>query len=111
MIDEIGNKRAAQLIQKLYGSRTERDDDRISDFRNLEAFVKEAVIGEDVSVTTELDTTFPAFGSVTVVGRNFYFQDPEAFIFASGIASTVEIMGRTDGKVELSFGFNDLMKE
>ena len=111
MIDEIGNKRAAQLIQKLYGSRTERDEDRLSDFRKLEEFVKATVAGDDVTVTAEFDETFPTFGSVTVIGRYFYFQDPEAFIFASEIASTVEIMGRTDGKVELSFGVNDLMKE
>lgn len=59
-------------------------------------------------VSMLLHEPFKNVGSVTVVAKKVLFKNPNDFICALKMADTLSVYPRTDGKIQLDFGFNDL---
>jgi len=63
-----------------------------------------------VKVTYKLNEPFKSMGSVSVVGKNIIFNNPEIFTAASRLASNVDIFPKTDGNIQVDFTFHGLIQ-
>lgn len=61
-------------------------------------------------VSYELHEPYKSMGSVSVVGKNLIFRKPEWFMQAVELANNFEAYPKTDGTVQMNFGFHGLTK-
>lgn len=63
---------------------------------------------KDVTVGYEVYEPFLSMGSVSVIGKNISVRKPEWFMRAVEMASNFEVYPKTDGTVQMNFGFHGL---
>ena len=64
--------------------------------------------GTIAKVTYTLNEPYRSMGSVTVVGKNLTFSNPEWFMVAVKSASNFNVYPKTDGTVQMDFTFHGL---
>lgn len=65
--------------------------------------------GSGAKVICEINEPFKSMGSVTVIGKDIKFRKPEWFMMAVKVASNFNVYPKTDGTVQMDFGFNNLL--
>ena len=66
---------------------------------------------EKATVSYELNAPFKSMGYVSLVGKSVDVFEPEIFACAIKLADNVEMYAKTDGTVQINFGFHGLMKK
>lgn len=66
--------------------------------------------GTSVKVDCVLHEPFQSMGYVTAVGKNIQLRNMEWFLKAVSLSSNFEVYPKTDGTVEMNFGFHGLTK-
>ncbi len=81
---------------------------RVRDVKYTYEIMKNLFAGKDVKVDYDLHEPYKDFGSVTVIGKKIDLNSPKWFLKAAEIASNCDIYPRTDGKIQIDFGFGGL---
>lgn len=63
-----------------------------------------------VKVSYELHKPYGSMGSVSVVGKQISFKNPEWFMKAVEMSANFEVYPKTDGTVQMNFTFHGLTK-
>lgn len=66
--------------------------------------------GTGAKVTYELHKPFNSMGSVSVVGKNLTFSNPNWIMIAARLASNFNVYPKTDGSIRMDFTFHGLTK-
>lgn len=61
-----------------------------------------------VKVLCEVNEPFTSMGSISVIGRNIAFNNPELFMRSVKAANSFEVYPKTDGTVQMNFTFHGL---
>ena len=79
---------------------------KLSDtFRTMKRLTKNI---SGVKVFCEVNEPFVGIGSVSVIGKNILFNNPESFVQAIKKANNFEVYPKTDGRVQMNFTFHGL---
>lgn len=82
--------------------------DKILQMQVAHKILKQVAKGTGAKVTYKLHKPFKSMGSVSILGKNIKFDNPEWFIRLSKLASNVDIYPRTDGNIMIDFTFHGL---
>lgn len=66
--------------------------------------------GTGIKVMYKLHEPFKSMGSVSIIGKNITFSNPDWFLKVAEYASNVEAYPRTDGVVQINFTFHGITK-
>jgi len=82
--------------------------DKVKEFRYVRYLMQRAVKGCDAEVTYAINEPWVGHGSVTVQGKNIIIREPRLFAEAGRYALNLDIYPKTDGTVQMDFGFQGL---
>lgn len=74
-------------------------------YKDMKHMTKDA---KDVRVLCEVNEPFISIGSVSVIGKNIVFNNPELFMQAVRSANNFEVYPKNDGTVQMNFTFHGL---
>lgn len=63
-----------------------------------------------VKVSCKLYEPYTSMGSVSVVGKDISFKNPEWFLKAAELSSNFEVYPKTDGTIQMNFTFHGLTR-
>ena len=95
-----------EAIDKLPKTPVKEKEQQVMDVYKL---MKQIAKGSKIRVNYKMHKPFSFAGAVTITGRNIEFLNPKEFIKAVQLADNYEVYPRTDGLVQLNFGFSGLV--
>jgi len=98
-----------EAILQYQESLTIPNEDRISQVKTAHGLCRKFTDGEGLTVDMELHKPFKSMGSVSVKGKNVVFVDSDVFRRITTLASTFDVYPKTNGTIQVDFGFNGLM--
>lgn len=83
---------------------------RIHDMKSAFDIVDKTFASSSVKISYKVNEPFKNMGSITLEGKNILFNDPKVFLEIATLANNVDIYPLVNGKIRMSFGFNDIAK-
>lgn len=84
--------------------------DNVKKVSTVFAIMKKLTAGTSAVVTYKLCSPFRSSGSVTVVGKKISFRNTKLFLEAVNLAENFDVYTKTDGTIQMDFGFNGLVR-
>lgn len=84
--------------------------DNVKKVSTVFAIMKKLTEGTSAVVTYKLCSPFRSSGSVTVVGKKISFRNTKLFLEAVNLAENFDVYTKTDGTIQMDFGFNGLVR-
>lgn len=84
--------------------------DNVKKVSTVFAIMKKLTEGTSATVTYKLCSPFRSSGSVTVVGKKISFRNTKLFLEAVNLAENFDVYTKTDGTIQMDFGFNGLVR-
>ncbi len=115
-VDDETIDRTLDSLAKIFSKIPKNEDGHISvtNPRKAEAVIytykvlKHITKGTSTKVTCRLNEPVKSVGVVSVVGKEIIFDNPLLFVAAAKAASNVDVYPKTDGTIQLDFGFNGI---
>ncbi|MCD7810042.1 MAG: hypothetical protein LUH02_11955 [Erysipelotrichaceae bacterium] len=73
--------------------------------------LKYAIAGKNVKFTCGLHNPFPSCGYISIVGEDVVVVNPDLFAAICSASDNFNIYSRTDGKIQMDFGFHGLTRK
>ena len=90
----------------------EVDADIISHVLLAYLTMKEALrFNKGVNVTYDIGGISPCMGVVSISGKTIIFNNANLFKDAKNLATNFEVYPKTDGTIQMNFGFHDLKRK
>ena len=90
----------------------EADADIISHVLLAYLAMKEALrFNKGVNVAYDIGGISPCMGVVSISGKTIIFNNANLFKDAKNLATNFEVYPKTDGTIQMNFGFHDLIKK
>lgn len=84
--------------------------DNVKKVSTVFTIMKKLTEGTSAAVTYKLCSPFRSSGSVTVVGKKISFRNTKLFLEAVNLAENFDVYTKTDGTIQMDFGFNGLVR-
>lgn len=99
------------LLESLYSGRTAINPERLKNFQTALSYIEKSVSGTGLRISERLFKPIPTRGTIEICGNNIEIHDTKLFMKAMDLATNVDAMAQTDGKISIGICFSGLAKE